>query len=87
MIYKIYRILLLLQIIGTTALGTFVYDLVGTIAGFVMGVLIAGHFMTALDTRDLNAQNVKLLKGILDELKQDPSRLKGQDLKQIKQDP
>lgn len=76
MISKIYRILLMLQIIGTTLLGTFLYDLVGTVAGFVLGVLITGHFMTTLDTRDLNAKNAKLLKDILEELKKNSSSVK-----------
>ncbi len=72
MIIKIYRILLLLQIFGTTAVGFFTFNVMGTIVGFIVGVLVAGHFLTTLDTRDLNVQNTKLLKSILEELKKKP---------------
>ena len=76
MIIRISRILLLLQKIGTTVLGTFMYDLVATITGFVMGVLITDHFKTSLGMRDLNAQNDKLQKGIQVEFKQASFRTK-----------
>jgi len=59
----------MLQIVGTTIVGSLFYDLTGMIIGFVAGVLIAGHFLTTLSTREINVENTKILKGLLEETK------------------
>ncbi|MFH2132340.1 MAG: hypothetical protein ABIK68_18330 [bacterium] len=69
MILKIYKILSILQIAGTTFLGFLLYNLTGAIAGFTAGVLIAGHFLTVLNTRNINVENTKILKDLLEEVK------------------
>ncbi len=79
MILKIYRILAILQVVGTTALGFLTFQITGTIVGFVAGVLIAGHFLTVINTRDINAENTKLLKSLLEEVKK-TRKLSEQDL-------
>jgi hypothetical protein len=69
MMLKIYRILLMLQILGTTILGYLFFQITGTIVGFVAGVLVAGHFLVVLNTRNINAENTKILKSLLEEMK------------------
>lgn len=69
MILKIYKFLLMLQIVGSTMLGFITFQVSGLIVGFVAGVVIAGHFLTVINTRDINAENTKLLKAILEEFR------------------
>jgi hypothetical protein len=67
MIYKIFRILQFVQIIATTAVGFLLFDIKGMLVGFVIGVMIAGHFLVLLGTRQVNAENTKMLKELLAE--------------------
>lgn len=69
MIFKVYKTLLMLQIVGTTIVGLMFFKITGMIIGFIAGVLIAGHFLTTLSTREINAENTKILKGLLEETK------------------
>jgi preprotein translocase subunit SecF len=81
MLLKIYRVLLMLQIVGITIAGYLLFQMMGIVVGFVAGVLIAGHFLTVLNTRNISAENTKILKNLLEEMKkvsssQENSRLK-----------
>ncbi len=79
MINKIYRILILIQIVVATGLGLITFDLMGAAIGFIAGVLIAGNFLTSLNNRDLTAENTKLLKGILEEIKKNQSMIESRN--------
>lgn len=69
MIIKLYKFLLMLQIVGTTIVGFIFFSLTGLLIGFIAGMLIAGHFMTTLSTREINMENTKILQKLLEEMK------------------
>jgi uncharacterized membrane protein len=75
MIYKIYKTLQFLQIIATTVVGFLLFDIKGMIVGFIIGVMIAGHFLTLLGARQINTDNAKMLKELLEETRKMQHRL------------
>jgi len=69
MLYKIYKVLQFIQIVATTVVGFLLFNVTGLIVGFIVGVLIAGHFLALLSARQINADNAKMLKELLAETK------------------
>ncbi len=43
--------------------------IVGAIIGFIFAAWLTGHFLTAVDNRDINKKNQELLEQILEQLR------------------
>lgn len=62
--------MLFILVIAATAVGYMFFQASGAIIGFLISVIMTGHFITVVNTRDLTYDNRQLLRDLLKKFEQ-----------------